>query len=348
MSKIKVAIGYYPHKIMHSTNWKNAWVDYCVENKIDYELVDCYKSDIIEQLKNFSHLLWHFGNYEFQDMLFARSILYSAKKMGLKIFPDYPDAWHFDDKIAETYLLQSINAPIPNSTIIYRFKDCVTMVKKNEINFPVVAKLRGGSGSHNVKMLRSQSELLRYAKKMFKSGLNPSPSLLYKASSSAKSSKNWDTFIKRLKRAPEFLRTLNSAKKFPNEKEYVFLQEFIPNNGYDLKIVVVGDKFSFIGRNIRKGEFRASGGGALFYDKDYVTKSIIDSAFRVSDSSGFQCMGYDYVVNKETGEGLIIEISYGFSHEAVLAAGGYFDRDGNWYEEPLNAPQELLINLLNK
>jgi len=222
------------------------------------------------------------------------------------------------------------------------------MVKKNEINFPVVAKLRGGSGSHNVKMLRSKSELLRYAKKMFKSGLNPSPSLLYKASSNAKSSKNRDTFIKRLKRAPEFLRTLNSAKKFPNEKEYVFLQEFIPNNGYDLKIVVVGDKLSFIGRNIRKGEFRASGGGALFYDKDYVTKSIIDSAFRVSDSSGFQCMGYDYVVNKETGEGLIIEISYGFSHEAVLAAGGYFDRDGNWYEEPLNAPQELLINLLNK
>jgi glutathione synthase/RimK-type ligase-like ATP-grasp enzyme len=54
-----------------------------------------------------------------------------------------------------------------------------------------------------------------------------------------------DTFIKG-ENDSRVLRTLNSAKKFPNEKEYVFLQEFIPNNGNDLKIDVVGDKLSFI------------------------------------------------------------------------------------------------------
>lgn len=347
MEKIKIAIAYYPNKIMHSTNWKNAWVDYCVENEVDYELVDCYQSDIIEHLANFSHLLWHFGNYEFQDMLFARSILYSAKNMGLKVFPDFSDSWHFDDKVAETYLLQSINAPIPKSTMIYRYDDCEILVKDDKINFPVVAKLRGGSGSHNVKKLGSKYELLRYAKKMFRSGFNPSPSLLYKASSNARSAKNWDTFFKRLKRAPEFLRTLNSAKKFPKEKEYILLQDFIPNAGYDMKVVVIGNKLSFFVRNIRKGDFRASGGGSFFYDKSFITKNIIDSAFSVSDSLDFKCMGYDYVVNKDTGIGYIIEMSYGFSHEALLAAGGYFDREGNWYDEPLNAPKELLYNLLN-
>ena len=59
-------------------------------------------------------------------------------------------------------------------------------------------------------------------------------------------------------------------------------------------------------------------------------------------------MGYDYVVNKETGEGVIVEMSYGFSHEAIMASGGYYDRNLRWHDEPLNAPKELLDNLIKK
>ena len=44
--------------------------------------------------------------------------------MGLKVFPDFNTSWHFDDKIAETYLLQSISAPIPQSYIFYNYEDC--------------------------------------------------------------------------------------------------------------------------------------------------------------------------------------------------------------------------------
>ena len=127
----------------------------------------------------------------------------------------------------------------------------------------------------------------------------------------------------------------------------MFFFKFIPNAGYDLKIVVVGDKLSFIGRYNRKRDFRASGGGNLFFDKSYITKNIIDSAFNTSDKLGFQCMGYDYVVDNLTGIGKIIEISFGFSHKALLEAGGYFDRDMNWHNEPLNAPSEIIKNIIN-
>jgi len=85
--------------------------------------------------------------------------------MGLKVFPDFSDSWHFDDKVAETYLLQSINAPIPKSTMIFRYDDCLKRVKEEKIKFPIIAKLRGGSGSHNVKKIHSKYELLRYGKK---------------------------------------------------------------------------------------------------------------------------------------------------------------------------------------
>ena len=57
-------------------------------------------------------------------------------------------------------------------------------------------------------------------------------------------------------------------------------------------------------------------------------------------------MGYDYVIDNKNGEAKIIEISYGFSHIALLQSGGYFDRNGKWFDEPLNAPEEILKNLL--
>jgi len=279
-------------------------------------------------------------------MLMAKNILFTLESLGKKVFPSFKDSWHFDDKLAETYLLESIKAPIPNSFYYYNYSDVKNALTSKSFSFPIIAKLRNGSGSHNVKMLKSKEELLTYTQKIINSGIDSAPSVLYKASSNIKSSRNIKMFIKRAKRIPEFLKSLSNAKKFNVERGYVFLQEFIPNKGFDLKIVVVGDKLSFIGRNIREGEFRASGGGDVFYDKSFITQNIINSAFNTSDQLGFKCMGYDYVVNKDNGEGLIIEISYGFSHDALLDAGGYFDRQGVWHQEPLNAPYEVLKNLV--
>jgi hypothetical protein len=57
-------------------------------------------------------------------------------------------------------------------------------------------------------------------------------------------------------------------------------------------------------------------------------------------------MGYDYVVDRRTGKGVIVEISYGFSHTALISAGGFWDRNGVWHNEALNAPHEVLRNML--
>ncbi len=341
---MKIAILFDKNEKLHSTNWSMPWVEYCKENTLDHEIINPYENGVIKKLMEFDVVLWHYSNYSFKDMLMAKNILFTLEEHGKKVFPSFKDAWHFDDKLAETYLLESINAPIPKSYYYYDSKSLEADI--NNLSFPIIAKLRNGSGSHNVKMLKSKQELYSYSKKMFTSGISSAPSLIYKTSSNIKSSKNLKTFINRAKRIPEFLRSLSNAKKFNIEKGYVYLQEFVPNDGYDLKIVVVGNKLSFIGRNIREGEFRASGGGDLFYDKNRIIKDVIDSAFKTSDALGFQCMGYDYVVNSKTQKGIIIEISYGFSHQALLAAGGYFDRKGVWHETPLNVPKELLKNLL--
>ena len=343
---MKVAIYKDSQRVTHSTNWANVWADYCQDNNIDYEFLDLFRCDPIEKLKDFQILLWHFDQYNHAEMLEARSILFSAKKMGLKVFPDYNDIWHFDDKIAEMYLLQSINAPIPKSYVYYDYKFVKRAVDEGNFIFPIVAKLRSGSGSHNVKLIKTKRSLWSYASKMFSKGINPAPSIFYKTTSNIRSSHNKQQFLNKMKRIPEFFRTLSNARRLPREKDYVYLQEFIPNDGFDMKVVVVGDKCTFIVRPVRSHDFRASGGGEVFFDKKYFNKQVIESAFKVADALGSQCMGFDYVVNKETGEGMIVEMSYGFSHQAVMTSNGYYDRDLNWHDEPLNAPAEILINMI--
>lgn len=345
---MKIAILYDDTERLHSTNWSLAWKDYCKSNNLNYLVVNPYKIGVINQLLGFDIILYHYSNYSFKDMLMARNVLNTLETHGKKVFPSFKDSWHFDDKLAETYLLESIQAPMPNSYYFYDYKSLESAISNDKISFPTIAKLRNGSGSHNVKKIDTVSELKKYSKKMFATGLNSAPSLLFKASSNIKSSKSLKTFVNRAKRIPEFLKSLSNAKKFNVERGYVYLQDMISNDGFDLKIVVVKDKLSFFGRNIGEGEFRASGGGDMFYNRSLISQSLIDSAFKTSDELGFSCMGYDYVVDKNTGEGKIIEISYGFSNEALLNAEGYFDRDGNWYDKPLNAPQEILENLLSQ
>lgn len=329
----------------HSEMWTNRWIDHCEKQEFDYQVINCYHYDVIEKLQDLDILLWHPSNGVLADMMEARSILYVAKQLGLSVFPDFSTAWHFDDKIAQSYMLQSINAPIPNFWVFYLLEDCKNWINKHD-TYPIIAKLKSGCGSTNVRMLESKDEALSYARRMFKGGFSPAPSMFFKAKSKLQSSHDWKTVKDRVRRIPEFLHNLSRSKQFPNERCYAYFQEFIPNDGYDLKVVVIGEKVCGFSRKNRKGDFRASGGGDIVYDNSLVTDQVRNSALATSRKLGFQCMGFDYVVDNRTGEGLIVEMCFGFSNEALLQTGGYWNPEGDWIDEPLSAPVEILKNLI--
>jgi|LSQX01.1.fsa_nt_gb glutathione synthase/RimK-type ligase-like ATP-grasp enzyme len=342
---MRIAIHQNKEVFNHSTDWGPEWVSYCEANGIEYYVVNCFDHRILETVKGYDVLLWHFSNYSLQDMLFARTILSTVKDMGVKVFPDFNTSWHFDDKIAQMYLLQSIGAPIPRSWAFFT-KSSAQSFFEHECSYPVVAKLRCGSGSSNVKLLSSKQDALRYTKKMFGSGVVASPNVLFKVKSNVKSASDWKTIQSRMRRIPDFIESIRKTRQFPKEKGYVYVQEFVPNDGYDLKVVVVGDKLSFLVRDVRKGDFRASGGGSIRYDKQFLTEEIRELAFALSDRLGFQSMGYDFVIDNRTETPMIVEISYGFSHTAQMDLGGYWDRNGVWHDQPLNAPHEVLRSML--
>ena len=71
------------------------------------------------------------------------------------------------------------------------------------------------------------------------------------------------------------------SKMAGKEKGYVYFQDFIPNNSYDIRIIVIGDKAFAIKRIIRDGDFRASGSGNIVYKRSEINERCIKIAFEI-------------------------------------------------------------------
>ena len=316
-------------------------IPFLEKNGIPYISLDCYAYDIIDKMNDVSGIFWWYSHYAFADKAEAQFILDIAEQKGLKVYPNHNTAWHFDDKIAEMYAFQSIGASIPKSWVFYRQDDCDKWIDE-KAEFPLVAKLRNGSGSTNVKLLKTKEEAHAYCKRMFTTGIKSTPSLMYKTYSKVQSTRSFKTLVNRAKQIPNFLKSRRMAKGLGIEREYCYFQEFVPNEGYDIKVAVVGDKLGYFIRRVRKGDFRASGGGDFYYDRSIITPQIIESAFYAADGLKSQCMGFDYVIDSKTGNGLIVEMCHGFDREAVYDSGGYFDRNCEWHPEPLHCGEEII------
>ena len=331
----------------HSSAWGQVWIDYCIQKGIKYKLIDWRSLEGFQELSKYDIVMWHYSHYSSEEMVFAPSILSALKAGGCRVFPDLPDSSHFDDKVAQAYLLQALGIDTPINYPLHSH-DAVERWILDIGDFPIVAKLRTGSGSTNVVLISNKKELRKYAAKLFSKGVKSNPNTFFKLKSNIKSLKSIDDFISRFKREPEFLFSRQSAKSLPIEKGYVYLQEYIKDVNYDLKIAIVGDRLSFVARGTRPGEFRASGGGNLFYDRTLLDKPMIQAAFKAYDALKSDCTGLDMIKDPRTNTPIILEVSYGFSHQAQIGANGYFDRNYIWHDEPFNPPQALLEKIVNE
>ena len=88
--------------------FSDRWIPYCQENDISYVIVDCYASDIVEQLREVNCLLWHWHLADSGSHLFARQLTASVEAMGIHVFTNSTTSWHYDDKIAQKYLFEAL------------------------------------------------------------------------------------------------------------------------------------------------------------------------------------------------------------------------------------------------
>lgn len=312
--------------------FSDRWIKYCEDNKINYKLVYCYKSNIIEQLADCDALMWHFNHKGPKDSKFAKQLIFSVEASGKKVFPDFNTVWHFDDKVAQKYLLESIGAPLAPAYVFYDKKEAKEWA--NQTSFPKVFKLRNGAGSANVRLVKSKLQALRLINKAFGNGFKQYEGFRNLKERYRKYRLGKASLWNLIKGIIRLFYTTEYARLAGREIGYVYFQDFIPNNDHDIRVIVVGDKAFAIKRKVRKNDFRASGSGLIEYGKENFDDATIQLAFNISEKLKTQCMTYDFVYHK--GKPLIVEISYGFAKEGYDACAGYWDKNLNWYEGSFN------------
>jgi glutathione synthase/RimK-type ligase-like ATP-grasp enzyme len=329
----------------NQTGFHPRWVEYCKKNNINYKIVDCYSNDIIAQLQDCNALMWHFSQSNSKDIIIAKQIMFTLEHVNFKVFPDFKTAWHFDDKVAQKYLFEAIEAPLVPSFAFYDKTKALNWAAQT--NYPKVFKLRGGAGSANVKLAKNRQDANYLIKKAFGKGFSQ-----YEGWSNLKerwrkykegktSLKDIGKGILRLGYQPYY------SKIIGRERGYVYFQEFMPNNDSDTRIILIDNKAFALKRMVRKGDFRASGSGECYYTKEEFDERCVKIAFETNKKINSQCIAYDFVFDQNNNP-LIVEISYGFVPSVYRDCPGYWDEKMNWYEGKFR-PEDWMVNsVLNK
>lgn len=321
------------------------WISYCQREGINYKLVNAYSSDIISHLFDCDCFMWYIDQGNYKDMLFAKQLIYSLQLSGKRVFPDMNTVWHFDDKLGQKYLFESFDLPIVPTYAFYTKQDAENWIDK--VNFPIVFKLRGGAGASNVWLLHDRKEALAKIKKAFHRGFsvyNRWGSLKERIRKYRKGKTNIFDVIKGIVR---LVIVPHLARMHGREKGYVYFQDFIPDNQYDVRVIVVGERAFAIKRMNRKNDFRASGSGDIIYDQSQIDERCIEIAFDVNRKICAQSIAFDFVFDRNKNP-LIVEISYAFVAEGYDPCEGYWDIGMDWHPGAINPQGWMIEDLIKK
>lgn len=325
-------------------SFSEPWVKYCEENGISYKLVNCFDNDIVRELEDCNALMWHHHHGDYKDIQLAKSLLFSLEQAGKRTFPNFNTNWHFDNKVAQKFMLEAINAPLVQSYVFFTKKEALDWLDR--ITYPKVFKLKGGAGAQNVKLARNRKEAVKLVNKSFGKGWPAFDKANYFKERLNSFLQGKESFKAIAKAFGRLVIPIKNIDYMPIEKGYAYFQEFMPNNNSDIRVIVIGKKAFAIKRMVRENDFRASGSGNIIYEKVAIDERCLQLAFDTSRKLNVQCLAYDFVFDTEN-KPLIIEVSYGFSMMGYNDCPGYWDDKINWHEGEFNPYGWMVENLLS-
>lgn len=304
------------------------WIRYCTQRGIPYKRVDCRASDIISQLDDCGALMWNHHHGTPEDLLFAKQLLFAVEQSGRRVFPDFNTGWHFDDKIGQKYLLESVGAPFPDTFVSYDRNEALRWAEGAAL--PQVFKLRCGAGSMNVRLAADKRAAKQLIRRAFGRGFSKFNRTGYMKERLRKTVSGEDSPLGALKGLARLVIPTRLEKGTAREKGYVCFQEFLPCNDHDTRVVVVCGRAFAIRRMVRRGDFRASGSGLIAYGSESIDPRCVQIALETARKLRAQCLAFDFIERR--GAPVIIEMSYAFAPEVYDRCPGYWDSSLRWHE----------------
>ncbi len=200
------------------------WTKYCRffdHNCFPYEIYNIHAHDWLEVAQRFDVIVGVPSN-EFNYLHEIRRKYFALATFYEKFC--YPSVEHltlYEDKSVEAFLAEKAGIPFVKTYVSNDKTDALQIIRT--LKYPVVCKNESSSGSVGVELIRN----LRQAEKVVNKAFS--------------------------------IRGKSTHLLYLRQKDYIYFQEFVPNDGFDVRAIVVGNwGFGYYRRNL-EGDFRASG-----------------------------------------------------------------------------------------
>lgn len=312
---LKIAIG------VSGTVWDRHFADALEKKRADgyrlrYDRVNIDAGDWLERLRPYDAVIWKPPGMGVEDALHIKEKVYALDRLLKKIIvPNYDTIWHFESKVAQSYLLAVEGVPTPATTVTFDYRDALQL---DRAAFPLVFKKGEGSSSRNVRMVKDRPAALRlmrraFCRQMYREEWLRGGPWYARALRTMHTAWFWEYVWQRLR-----------GKRSPG---YLYWQEFMAGNSADLRITVIGDCYAYgFWRNNRPNDFRASGSHRIVYDRP-VPEECVRFCMGLSRRLNFDSMGYDILFRD--GGFVISEICYGYDGDVPYHAPGHYRLRGD-------------------
>jgi hypothetical protein len=315
------------------------WVEALRKAGHEPVLVDAGKPDFFEQLRGCDGFMWWFAHLPYPRN-FARRVIQALQHgMGIPLFPNWETIWHFDDKISQNYLLQAAGIPTAKTWVFWFRQDAIEFCRTAQ--YPLVVKLAGGITSENVRLLKSFDEAQYWIDRLFSAGTVAleRPKLNGFRGAKRRTKDSLRLLLKGLPPSP--------SRRSDLHRDYLLVQEFLPDNTHDTRITVIGNRAFGFRRFNRPDDFRASGSGRIDWDRSKIDLDIVRLAFRTARKLRTQSLAVDGMYRD--GKPVLVEISYYYEGWALEECPGHWEMRGDGDNAPLEwvegkvRPQDAML-----
>lgn len=308
------------------------WADLLKKSGFKVKWVDVRQADILSQLQGCDAFMWRWGHFDGMGRIARRLLPVIEKSLGIIVYPDQNTCWHYDDKIAQSYLFEANCIPTPKTWIW--FSPNAAREWAASVKYPLVLKLATGAGSTNVKLVKNLEEASIWISRLFTQRITSLDDVQFQLYG----------FRERLKNAAKSILIGEKAvfrdDGFERQCGYAYFQEFLLNNEYDTRVTVIGNRAFAFRRFNRDRDFRASGSGKIDYNRLAIDPKFISLAFEVAKKLKTQSCAIDGLYCN--GVPVVGEASYTYVSCAVQECPGHWDSELNWHEGQM-WPEEAQI-----
>ena len=309
---VKIALG------ISNTSWDGRFTEALDEKRaagypLSYDWLNLDRQDWLDRLKPYDMVIWKPYQMGVERSLYLKEKTYMLEKRLHKlVIPNYDSLWHFESKVAQSYLFAEEGIPTPATTVTFDHHEAEFKIA--ETNFPLVFKRGEGAGSQNVRLVTNRNAAMRLWAKAFCSQVY---------CEARQQGRRWYHIAPRAFWKRWFWEWLRHRLRRTDSVGYLYWQEFLDGNAADLRITVIGDRYAYgFWRNNRPNDFRASGSGRIDFDRA-IPENCVLACMEISRRLNFDSMAYDILFRGD--QFVIGEISYGYLDSAPYRASGHYE-----------------------